>query len=93
MPQGTWEVPVTGTGENGRPSADVVGRLQGPTCVPGKRRKRDALRAAFLADKDVVKKHAQWRNPELKPRVQASRSSGAWGAEAACYAWVAGECN
>ena len=54
------EAPSAGTGKRGRPPADAAGHLQGPAVVPDKRRKRDALRAAVVADEDVIKKHAQW---------------------------------
>lgn len=67
--------------------------LQGPAVVPDKRRRRDPLRVASVADKELVKKYAQWQNPELKPQVQASRPQAAEGMEAATSAWVADECN
>ena len=46
----------------------------------------DALRLASLAEKGVVKEHAQWRNPKLKSRADATRSSVAEGMDAAIAA-------
>ena len=40
-----------------------------------------------------VREHAQWRNPELKPQVEARQSSVVDGADGAEPAWVADECN
>ena len=68
-------------------------RLHGPTIVLDKRRKRDAPSAAFVADKEVVKEHAQWRDSESRPPVGASRSSAVVGLEAAISARVADEYN
>ena len=67
--------------------------LQGPTSVPDKRCKRDALRAAFVADKEVVQEHAQWRNPGLQSQVKASRPLAVDWAGAAISSWVADERN
>ena len=67
--------------------------LQGTTCVPNKRCKRDALRAAFVADKDVVQENARWWESVLRPQVEAPSSSEVDGAEAAVSARMARECN
>ena len=93
--QGNPDAPVTSTGNRGRPPADAVEHLQGPAFVPDKRCKRDAVCVAFVADKEVVKERAQWRNPELRPRVEAPRwaESAAGRVEAAISAWVADKCN
>ena len=53
------DTPVTGTGQGGRLPEGAAESLQGPTSVPEKRCNRDALRVAFVADKEVVKEHAQ----------------------------------
>ena len=63
----------------GRPPGDVVEHLQGSRLVPDKLGKRGALRAAFIADKEVAEEHAQWWGPELEPHVAASRSAAADG--------------
>ena len=57
-PQGNSDVPFAGAGERARPPADVAERLQGPAFVLDNCRKRDTPRAAFVADKEVVKGHA-----------------------------------
>ena len=87
------DVPVTAAGQRSCPLADAAEHLQGPTCVLDKRCKRDALRSAFAADKEVVNEHARWWNSELKSQVEASRSSAVGGVEAAISAWVADDCN
>ena len=69
----------------------MVERLRGPAFVPDKQRKRDALRAAFVADKELAREQAPWRNSDFKSRVEASRSSAAVGAEAAISARVPGQ--
>ena len=48
----------------------------------------EALEIAFAVDLEVVKEHAQWRNPEFKPRVGAHQSSVAEGVAGAAPAWV-----
>ena len=53
------EAPSTETGKRGRPPEDVAEHLQGPAIVRDKCRKRDALRAAVVAGKDVVTEQAQ----------------------------------
>ena len=82
---------ATGDGKRGRPPADVAADSQGPTCVLDKRCKRDALRAAFFAGKEVVEDHAQLWTSEFKPQVEDSRPSAVEGVEAAISVWVAGE--
>ena len=85
--------PVAYTGEGGHPPAGVMGHLPSPTSVPGKRCKRDAPRAAFVAYKEVVKGHAQQWNSESKSQVEATRSPAADGAGAVTSAWAADVCN
>ena len=57
--RGNLDVPVTGTEGRVRPPAGVAEYLQGPTLVPGRRCTRDALRAAFVANKDVERGRAK----------------------------------
>ena len=42
---------------------------------------------------EVVKEHAQWRNPELKPRVKAHNFSAVERVDGAISACVADACN
>lgn len=91
--KGNLAAPVTETGGRSRPPADAVERPQGPKFVLDKRCKREPLRAARVADKEVVKERAQWRNSELRPHVEASRSSAAEGVVATFPARAADECN
>ena len=51
------------------------------------------LHSAFVVDKEVVKEHAQWRNPSLKARWEAARASATDGMDGAISAWIAGERN
>ena len=89
--QGNKNIPLTDTGKRERGAA--AGHQRGPTCVLGKRCKRDSFRVAFGADMGAANEHAQLRNPELEPQVEAPRSSAAYGVEPAITAWVADECN
>ena len=91
--RGGKDIPAAGTGERGRSSEDAADRPHGPTCVLGERCERNAPRLVFVVDRGVAKEHAQWRNPELEPQVEASRTSAVEGVAAAISAWVADECN
>ena len=44
-------------------------------------------------DLAVVHAHAQWWSPDIKPNMEASRSSSAEGVDGAISAWVADERN
>ena len=59
----------------------------------GKRPRSEAHGLALAVDLGVVKEHAQWWNTELKPQVEAHRSSVAAGVDGAASACVADECN
>ena len=48
---------------------------------------------SFVTGKEVVTGRAQWWNSDLKPHVDATRSSPVGGVEAANSGRVAGECN
>ena len=60
--------------------------MRGPVVVLGKRFRREPPRVAFVADNGKVKEHAQRRNQESKPQVEASHSLAVDGAEAAISA-------
>ena len=49
----------------------------------------DAIRSAFVADKEVVLGHACWRNPEFKSQLDIFRPSVVEGADAAISACAA----
>ena len=68
-----------------------MGHLQDPAFALDKRRKRDALPAAFAAYREAAEEYAQRRNPELKPQVEASRPLEVGGVGAGLSAWVADE--
>ena len=57
--QGHSDIPVTSSGKKGRPVEGAVEHRRTTTVVLDKRCKRDALRAAFAAEKEGVKEHAQ----------------------------------
>ena len=61
--------------------------------INGKRQRWHAPETALAADMSVVQEHAQWRNPALKPQVEAPQSSVAEGVDGAISAWVADECK
>ena len=72
---------ATVSGKRGRAPADVAGYLDGPPQNQEKRCCVDALRVAFVVDKEAVKGRAQRRNPELKSRVGSTQSSAVEEAE------------
>ena len=73
-------------GERDRPPLDVMKPSNGSQFHRDKRLRADALRAASVADMEVVKRHAQWRNPELESRVDATQPSAVEGVGAAIFA-------
>ena len=60
---GASDASVTVSGKRARPPAGVAELPDGPAINQDKRFRADALRLAFAADTEVVKEHAQWRNP------------------------------
>ena len=44
-------------------------------------------------DLAAAQAHAQWRSPDLKPKMEASPSEAVEGVDGAISAWVADECN
>ena len=70
-----------------------MAHFQGPTVVPGKRCKRDALRVVFVSVKEVAQGRPEKWYPELKPQVGAPRSSAVEGVAAAIPACLAEEGN
>ena len=70
---------------------DVAENVEGPPRNQEKRCRADDRHFAFDTDKEVVKEHAQWRNPELKSRLDATQSSVIGAMNAAISAWVAEE--
>ena len=58
-----------------------------------KRPRGGTLEISRAVDLGVVKEHAQWWNPELKPQVEAHNSSAAEGVDGAASEWVADQCN
>ena len=71
------------SGQMGRPPADVAEYPNGPPQSPDRRCRGNALRLAFLADKEIAKGGTQWRQPELQSRVDAINSSVVEGVDAA----------
>ena len=55
----------------------------------GKRLRVGALAFALAVDMSVVQGHAQRRNPEFKPKMEALQSSVVEGVDGAASAWVA----
>ena len=80
-------------GKLGRPPADLVEYSNGSPHSQDNRCRVDALRLAFVADKEEAKEHAYWRNSEWQSRVDATHVPRAEGADAAIFSWVAAECN
>ena len=82
-------IAVSVTGKRGREPKDVAEVSNGPPRTQDKRRSVEARRLASVAEKEAVKQRAQWRNPELKPRADATRSSVAAEVDAAISACAA----
>ena len=78
------------TEKRGRVPVDVAANLDGPLWNQEKRGRVGDPRLATVADKEVVKEHAQWRNPELKSRLDAAQASVVGGV---CAATSAEECH
>ena len=89
----SMDAPSSVLGKRDRPALEGVETLVGSQGRQDRRFRGDALRVASVADLQVVKEHAQWRNPELKPQVDATQSSVVEGVDGAVSAWVAEECN
>ena len=80
----------------GKRAKTTDGDMEMGTEVDGnyERRPRSAVLGIALAGySEVVKEHAQWRNPGLKPQVEAHQSSFVEVVDGAVSAWVADECN
>ena len=79
------------TGKQGRAPEDVAGNSGETLGNQAKRRRVGDPLSAFVAEQEVAKEHAQWRNRDLKSRLNASAASVVGGVDAAISAWVAGE--
>ena len=88
-----------GTSRDMDTSSSVLGKrtrhIQEPLAIEstgmGNNGKR--LEIALVVDTSVVKEHAQWRNPDLKPQVEALQSSVVEGVDGAASSWAADECD
>ena len=87
------DIPATGTGNGGHLLEDAVEHLQSSAIVLAERREGDASRAAFVADDAAAKEHAQRRNPESEPQVEAPRPSLVAAVETAISALVPDDGN
>ena len=85
--------PASVTGIRGRALVGATEYLDAPPRNQKRRCRVDARRSASVADKEVVTGYAQWRRPEVKSRVGATRRSVAEGVGAATSARVAEKCN
>ena len=61
--------------------------------VGGKCSRGETLATTMAVDLAVVHARAQWWPPDLKPKMRASPSATAEGADGPIWAWVADECN
>ena len=84
---------VSISGKMERPPAGVAEYLNGSPQRQDRRCRVGALRWTFVADKEVVKERAQWRDPELKSRMGPTHPSVVEGAGYATPAWAAEECH
>ena len=84
---------VTDAGKRGRAPVDVVENSDVPLGSQEKRRRVGDLHVASVAGREVVKWHAQWRNPDWKSMLDATQASEAEGADNATSGWVSEESN
>ena len=80
-------------GKGARPMGETMATRTAADGNADKSPRSEALGIAFAGDLEVQKEYAQWRNPELKPQVEAHQSSVMGGVDGAVPAWVADECN
>ena len=73
-------------GKRNRTTAEAMDTEVAPEGNTAKRPSGEALEMASAADLELVKRHAQRRNPELKPQVGAHHSSAMEGADGAASA-------
>ena len=66
---------VSVSGERTRTVEEAMGTGTTADRNMGKRPRGGALEIALAVDLEVEKEHAQWRTLELKPQVEARRSS------------------
>ena len=59
----------------------------------GRRSRGDVPAATMEGDLAAAQAHAQWRSPDLKPKLEVNPSAAADGVDGAISAWVADECN
>ena len=75
----------------GKRTRTIGGIMEPRTAAYGNTEKRQSsktLQIALAVELEVVKEHAQWRDPELKPEVDARQSSVVEGVDGAVSAWV-----
>ena len=87
------DAPTSALGKRSRTPVEAMDAGEAADGNIERRPRGEALEVALSTDLEVVKEHAQWRNPELKPTVGSNRSSVAEGVDGAVSAWVAGECD
>ena len=80
-------------GKRNRATDDAAGNSDEPPGNQEKRCRVGNLHSAPVVEKEVVKEAAQWRNPELAARWEATDASAAEGVGAATPAWTAEECS
>ena len=59
----------------------------------GRRSRGDVPAATMEGDLAAAQAHAQWRSPDLKPKLEVNPSAAADGVDGAISARVADECN
>ena len=73
--------------------ADAVDASGDPTVTREDPRPMGVRHYSFVADKEIVKQHAQLRGPEIKAHGDAKHAPLVEGANAAISASTADECN
>ena len=53
----------------------------------------DDLHLAFVADKETVRRHAQWRDPGITAHWDVANTSPSGGVDTSISAWAVDQCN
>ena len=76
-----------------RDVADALDSPEDPPATGEKRCGMEDLHSTFVAEKEIVKEHEQWRGPEIKAHWNFNGPSPADKVDAALSAWAADECS
>ena len=85
------ETSETLSGTRNRAMGSAMNNLAELPATEGQRCRVGDPYVAFVVDKEIVKGHASWRNPEIKARWDATQAPAVEKLGAAISVWTAGE--